>query len=57
MACMQHDCADCGHRGFDNHSWKYCPMCGSKNVSNDFDEAPESFIDDDEGIDYEKLEE
>ena len=48
MACMEHHCGTCNHRDFDNRIWKRCPKCGSADVTNCFDELPESFYDEPE---------
>jgi predicted nucleic acid-binding Zn-ribbon protein len=42
MACMEHECADCGHVWFDNEppAASPCPKCGSHDVSHFFDEEP-----------------
>jgi len=39
MACMEHECGACGHTDMDNTTWKVCPKCGSRDVSNCWDEA------------------
>ena len=38
MACMEHDCAECGHVWFDNVPRRRCELCGSWNVAHFFDE-------------------
>lgn len=38
MACLEHDCHDCGHVWFDNNLSRRCPMCCSHNTSRLFDE-------------------
>jgi hypothetical protein len=38
MACMEHDCQDCGHTWFDNERAPPCPECHSVHVSHFFDE-------------------
>lgn len=48
MACMEHECADCGHYDMDNRRWSRCPKCGSTRVTNWFDEPPEEHLDYDE---------
>lgn len=59
MACMEHYCIDCEKIDFDNKFWEVCPNCGSTNVSNDFDESPDSFDTNfyEEPLTYEQLEE
>jgi rubrerythrin len=37
MACMEHECSDCGHVWFDNSTVRTCPVCGERG-SNLFDE-------------------
>lgn len=45
MACMEHACGDCHNRWFNNKEEIKCPECGSKDVSNWFDEANDDFSD------------
>jgi predicted Zn-ribbon and HTH transcriptional regulator len=47
MACMEHECEQCGLVDFDNITWTKCPNCGSEKISNIYDEA---FIDSDNDI-------
>jgi predicted nucleic acid-binding Zn-ribbon protein len=45
VACMEHDCAECGATWHDNQRHPACPKCGSTNVSSHFDEYPEREMD------------
>lgn len=38
MACMSHECLDCGEWWFDNEPRSDCPKCGSSNTIGFFDE-------------------
>jgi predicted nucleic acid-binding Zn-ribbon protein len=38
MACMEHECGECGLWWFDNRLKGPCPDCGSKIVISKFDE-------------------
>ena len=38
MACIEHECGDCGEIFMDNNSGGRCPTCGSHDVSSFFDE-------------------
>lgn len=38
MACMEHECCECGHVWFDNSMNRECPVCGSKDTTRHFDE-------------------
>ena len=40
MACMDHECLDCGEQWFDDKLHPACPNedCQSENVTNHFDE-------------------
>jgi predicted nucleic acid-binding Zn-ribbon protein len=54
MACMEHECLDCGHVEFNNKpGCGSCAKCGSQNVTSTFDEpaedhAPETYPDPEE---------
>jgi rubrerythrin len=39
MACMEHECDECGHIWFNNKPGGNCPICGSPYVRHTFDEA------------------
>lgn len=39
MACMDHSCLTCGKIWMDNKTAAACPRCGSREVTNDFDEV------------------
>lgn len=41
MACMDHECLDCGEWWADNSTDRECPFCGSMNTTMFFDEYPE----------------
>jgi Zn finger protein HypA/HybF involved in hydrogenase expression len=38
MACLEHECMDCGEFWMDNDPRGICPECGSTDVHTDFDE-------------------
>jgi predicted nucleic acid-binding Zn-ribbon protein len=38
MACMEHECRDCGHVWFNNTAREKCPRCLGCDVANYFDE-------------------
>lgn len=40
MACIEHECFECGHLWTDNEYANQCPECKSTEVSNWFDESP-----------------
>ena len=47
MACLEHECLNCGHTEFDNHAHcGGCKKCGSMEVTTFWDEA------DDDDPDY-----
>jgi len=46
MACMEHECEDCKKMWFDNKASGACPKCGSWEVKSFFDEAPDSYDED-----------
>jgi len=47
MACMEHECCECGTIWFDNKRYGTCPKCGSSSVSDTFDEPLSDFADED----------
>ena len=50
MACLDHDCNECGYMWHDNIRFSNCPKCGSTNSHVTFDEYPDYdyFEEDDE---------
>jgi predicted nucleic acid-binding Zn-ribbon protein len=52
MACLDHECVDCGFAWMDNQKAFGCPRCGGR-VSNDFDEDLHDHEDDREEDDDE----
>jgi len=44
MACMEHDCRDCGEMWFDNKPDGECPKCESTNVAHFHDEQDDNNI-------------
>lgn len=45
MACMSHECGDCGHMWFNNASAWSCEECGSGRVSSFYDEQDMEYMD------------
>jgi predicted nucleic acid-binding Zn-ribbon protein len=43
---MEHECEDCKEMWFDNKASGACPKCGSWEVKSFFDEAPDSYDED-----------
>jgi rubrerythrin len=41
MACMEHECHECGYLWHDNTPRGNCPQCGAWDVGHYFDEVPE----------------
>ena len=48
MACMEHECENCGEAWFDNKASGQCSACGSSEVRSFFDEVPDSQNESDE---------
>ncbi len=45
MACMEHECLNCGYFDADNSpQWDSCPQCGSTNVVDICDETREPLV-------------
>ncbi len=45
MACMEHECLNCGYFDADNSpQWASCPQCGSTNVVDICDETREPLV-------------
>lgn len=40
MACFEHYCKACKGDIMDNVIYKFCPICKSPDITNDFDESP-----------------
>jgi len=38
MACMTHECNECGAMWHDNKTHSKCPKCGSDDVYSEYDE-------------------
>ena len=47
MACMEHQCRNCGNNWFSNASHAACAKCRSTNVAHYWDEAPDAWEDED----------
>ena len=43
MACLVHECPKCGYHDMDNETLKVCPQCASNEITNHYDEHPDSF--------------
>lgn len=41
MACLDHECRECGEMWADNDYTSECPACGALNKTTFFDEDPE----------------
>lgn len=41
MACLDHECRECGEMWADNDYTSECPTCGALNKTTFFDEWPE----------------
>jgi uncharacterized Zn finger protein (UPF0148 family) len=39
MACLEHQCPECGFHDFSNTPYVVCPMCASNKITNWNDEA------------------
>ena len=39
MACVEHECQECGYFQIDNQRYSACPKCGGR-ITNLFDEHP-----------------
>jgi predicted nucleic acid-binding Zn-ribbon protein len=48
MACMTHDCGNCGHMEFNNRSMLVCPKCGSYEVLSHYDDYYDDDRDDEQ---------
>lgn len=55
MACMTHDCLDCGNIVCNNQTtMSYCPKCGSDNTASHWDDQDLHDYDDDRDDDQDE---